>query len=439
MTLSRNSLLALLLAVALFPADALQLGPLEVRTDFGEPLDAYITLADTARLRARDISLGFYDYRRKNRALQPERVLVLARLRYQILKPSRNKDLVVRLYTEEPLEEARIGFNLRINSRRSGSDSRSYLHILPGTLVAGSDGAIRDRRRDRRTLRNRRDSGWNLGIAAPVRGLYVSSNDYDALWPMAQQLKSGYGISAFQAMLAIFDLNRHAFGQDGSGRKNINFLWGGKELRMPSLDEMRSYDRTSSIVEVAKQNYYSGMELPIHESAIRDLLVITPPDDVGTEPVEPWVEEPVRRAPRVQLPDEPAPVVPAVPPTDDDDLPAAPEEGDGLLLYLLVAGGVLLVVILGVLLRRGGDGGSSGGSGGSAPAGRGDDLANQMALLRAHVDMKDSAGARTIYEKIAANPALSSAGRSAADELMKRLKDSIAGDDNNPAGDDNKA
>lgn len=405
------------------PVAALQLGPLQIRSDFGQPLAAYIEVADSGKVSPRRLQLQFYDYRNPNRAVQMERVLVLSRLHYEIVRPQKGGNLFVHLYTQEPLEEVRISFSMRVQARRVGSSERKYLHILPGTQVAGSDGAVRDRRRSRRTLSRRRDQGWQLGMAAPEAGLYVSSNDYHALWVMAQQLKSGYGISAFQAMLAIFDINRHAFGQDSTGNRNINLLWAGKELRMPTLDEMRSYDRSSSVVEVARQNYYAEVA-PLDEVALRQILTLSAPEDTeilaggmrDEDSEEQWggYDRPVLLEEEQEGSDE-AGVDWGSPLQPEEGLPEE-EEALGLWVWLLIAGALVLIVVLLRVFR---------GMGSSSASVAEEDLniPDQIALLRAHTDMKDEIAAQRLYKRIIASANLSHDHRRQADELIARLKE----------------
>ena len=387
---------SLLTALLALPAIALDLGPLVINSDFGQPLQASITVRDSANARARNLDVQFYDYRRADRPLRPDQVLVLSRLRYEVSRNRRGEDLRIRLFTDEPLEEARIGFRLRVRDKRQRTQAgRGYLHILPGTSVRRSDGATRDRRRDRRTLRARRSSGWQLGMAAPEKNLYVSSTDYHALWVMAQQLKSGYGLSAFQAMLAIYDINRHAFGEDVRGEKNINLLWAGEELRMPTLDEMRSYDRPSSIVEVALQNYYAEAG-PLCERCLAGVLRLQAPEELQIDELEPYEEAeadvdrdlPTPRRPDLEVPAE-APSLPE----DDPEMDSRP----GWLLYLLILVAVLLVIVLIIVwMRRRGSGTSRRAEEQDVGKQR---VVEQLQQLRDYVQANDER-AQDVYQRI---------------------------------------
>ena len=415
------SLLTVLLAL---PALALDLGPLVINSDFGHPLQASVRVKDSANARARNLDVQFYDYRRADRPLRPDQVLVLSRLRYEVLRQRSGEDLRIRLYTNEPLEEARIGFRLRVRDRRERTEARrGYLHILPGTSVKRSDGATRDRRRDRRTLMERRSSGWQLGMAAPEKNLYVSSTDYHALWVAGQQLKSGYGLSAFQAMLAIFDINRHAFGEDVRGEKNINLLWAGEELRMPTLDEMRSYDRPSSIVEVALQNYYAEAG-PLCERCLAGVLRLQAPEELQIDELEPYEEADAgvdRDLPTPRRPDLEVPAEVAVPLPDDElDL----DTGSGWLLYLLILGIVLLAgVLIFLWMRRRG---WSIGRRQVEQDVRKQRVIEQMQQLRDYVQAKDER-AQALYQSILQSAHATSEQISEAEDLMQ----SFASDNQN--------
>ncbi|MGI9346298.1 MAG: type IV pilus assembly protein FimV [Gammaproteobacteria bacterium] len=456
---------------------AVELGPLEISSAFGEPLEAQIELLDSARLSKRNLAIRFYDYRVGDKLLRPSQVLVLARLKYEIIQPEsggarRNKNWYIRLYTTEVLEEARLAFRIRARVGRNEFTARRYLFVLPDTLVAGSDGARVDRRRSQRLLAARRQQNWELALASPKNNSFVSSSDYNALWTVAQQLKSGYGISAFQAMLAIFDINRHAFALDGTGNKNINLLQATKELRMPTVDEMRSYDRTSSIVEVARQNYYSDTG-PLDVRALRQILRLEP---VAVAPVvAPRVSPEPKEAPVIRRPEpEPAPVIKRdpsrtveaeLPPPSEapfvqrqpDSLPqggavTSPAEalgrrdsdlegasGTSWLFYLLI---VLAIAVLGaagylgynffMARRQEGSGSARPPAAAPTPPAAGarseQEVDNQLALLRAHVEMKDSTRAGSLHERIQSNPNATGGQKQQARDLVARLEQSDSGD-----------
>lgn len=83
--------------------------------------------------------------------------------------------------------------------------------------------------------------------AAAARSELQTSRS-DTLWDIALQNRPA-GASVHQTMLAILDLNPHAF-IDG----NINQLRAGQTLRLPDAEQARSRSQADAIAQVAQQN-----------------------------------------------------------------------------------------------------------------------------------------------------------------------------------------
>ena len=227
-------------------------------------------------------------------------VLATTQLKTRLVRRDGDKDnAYLQLTTSKPLQEVRIDFWLSVVDRRGNQDKQRYLYVLSGSQTEGSDGAAQDLRRDRRTLSRRKGQQFQLGLASPEA--VVSTSDYSNLWDVAMQLRAGYGVTVYQTMMAIYEMNRHAFGQE-----NINTLLRGKELLMPTIDKVRSYGRSAAIRNVALMNYNFGIG-PVDEMAIADVLRLR---DVRQRPQRQVARrarptEPEWSAPVPELPDAP--------------------------------------------------------------------------------------------------------------------------------------
>ncbi len=87
------------------------------------------------------------------------------------------------------------------------------------------------------------DSGYATSSAGDV---YVERGD--TLWGIARRMRPDSRLSMNQTMLAIYESNREAFGN------NINILRAGATLRIPSADDIFQISRADATSEVRRQN-----------------------------------------------------------------------------------------------------------------------------------------------------------------------------------------
>src|SRR5690606_37366741 len=77
----------------------------------------------------------------------------------------------------------------------------------------------------------------------------LKTDGSDTLWHIAQANRPSNRVTTQQTMLAIQDLNPHAF-IDG----NINLLKAGQVLRMPTLDDVEKRSADQAVAQVRAQN-----------------------------------------------------------------------------------------------------------------------------------------------------------------------------------------
>jgi pilus assembly protein FimV len=101
----------------------------------------------------------------------------------------------------------------------------------------------------------------------------------DTLWGIAARNRPDSRLSVNQTMLAIYEANRDAFGN------NINFLKAGASLTVPSADEIFQINRRDALDEVQRQHSAWGGNYTAPVEATRPSLTLVPPDEdpVGTD------------------------------------------------------------------------------------------------------------------------------------------------------------
>ena len=296
------ALLALIWALAA-PVQAIELGPMEVKSRVGQPLEAVIPISvESRRTQARDIQSNFFDYRRDTKAIKASQILALAPVKASIRKVGTRKFELL-LTTNTPVREVRIAFGIKSNDGRGRTDSRRYIAIVPGSYEPKTDGA-KSTFLNNRGIR-RLDGNTNFVHGAANPGDVVSSSDYDSLWDLALQVKAGYGVSVYQTMIAIFNSNRHAFKE-----QNINNLMKGFEIAVPRLRNIDNFDRSTAIRAVAQMNYIASIG-PVWERPIRDLLDLAAPDpSVVSNRDKPSVEDTMADVSYIPWTDEPVEIAP---------------------------------------------------------------------------------------------------------------------------------
>jgi pilus assembly protein FimV len=96
------------------------------------------------------------------------------------------------------------------------------------------------------------------------------------LWRIATDLRPDSRLTMNQTMLAIFQANPEAFGN------NVNMLRAGARLRIPSADEIFQINRAEALAEVQRQHAeWGGSVTP--EIETQPSLTLVPPDDVDAD------------------------------------------------------------------------------------------------------------------------------------------------------------
>ncbi|WP_083900557.1 FimV/HubP family polar landmark protein [Thiolinea disciformis] len=85
--------------------------------------------------------------------------------------------------------------------------------------------------------------------AAPTSSTYGPVTANETLWSVAAKLNPDPSISVEQTMLALYNYNPHAFNS-----RNINTLQKGAYLTLPSIDDIKRYNRNATLRDIAQQN-----------------------------------------------------------------------------------------------------------------------------------------------------------------------------------------
>lgn len=259
----RKLVLAIAAASALTSgtAYALGLGEIDLQSSLSQPLVAEIELLEVRDLASNEVIPALASPEEFNKA-GVDRQYFLTDLKFTPVVKANGKS-VIRITSTKPVREPYLNFLVEV-LWPNGRLLREYTLLLdppmytpqavtaPSLPVAAaplprpaSDPAPRPVTPT--AAAPSRPVAPSAPPASKIDGDQYKTTSSDTLWEIAQ--RSRQGGSVHQAMLAIQDLNPHAF-VDG----NINRLKSGQILRLPTEEQIKSRSQAESIAQVAEQN-----------------------------------------------------------------------------------------------------------------------------------------------------------------------------------------
>lgn len=242
-------------------AQALGLGEIELQSWLNEPLDAEISLRQSAGVDPGDVFVNVAPEAAYQR-VGLERNQFLSKLKFEVVTGS-DGNLAINVSSREPVREPYLNFLLEL-TWPNGRLMREYAVLVDPPVYAEESGVREQvsapvssaasapaRQTTTRSAESvRREAAVQR---APARGYQPDSfgptGPSDTLWTIAQRMRPDSSVSMQQMMLAIQDLNPDAF-IDG----NINKLKRGQVLRAPTLDQIQSLTKAEANRVVARQN-----------------------------------------------------------------------------------------------------------------------------------------------------------------------------------------
>ena len=257
--------------VALVPALALELGPIEARSALYEPLDARIPVRDarSGDLEGLNVTLGSPA---QFELAGVARLQHLGLLEFVVVAEGEGGYIHVR--TAEPIIEPSLTFLIDVDWPR-GRTVRGYkLHLAS---AAGS-AATRPARRAEPAAQPETDPppAASDSEPAPSGAAYGPVRNSETLWSIASLSRPDTSVSTQRMMLAILEANPEAF-----AIRNVNGLRAGATLRIPGRDEIGPDDLHAAIAEVKRQH---AAWLEHRKSASTRAAPAPAPADPGPEP-----------------------------------------------------------------------------------------------------------------------------------------------------------
>ena len=242
-------------------AQALGLGEIELQSWLNEPLDAEISLRQSAGVDPGDVFVNVAPEAAYQR-VGLERNQFLSKLKFEVVTGS-DGNLAINVSSREPVREPYLNFLLEL-TWPNGRLMREYAVLVDPPVYAEESGvqeqvsapvsSAASAPARQSTTRSPESVRREAAVQrAPARGYQPDSfgptGPSDTLWSIAQRMRPDSSVSMQQMMLAIQDLNPDAF-IDG----NINKLKRGQVLRAPTLDQIQSRTKAEANRVVARQN-----------------------------------------------------------------------------------------------------------------------------------------------------------------------------------------
>ncbi|OZC37176.1 hypothetical protein B9Q17_03400 [Marinobacter vinifirmus] len=242
-------------------AQALGLGEIELQSWLNEPLDAEISLRQSAGVDPGDVFVNVAPEAAYQR-VGLERNQFLSKLKFEVVTGS-DGNLAINVSSREPVREPYLNFLLEL-TWPNGRLMREYAVLVDPPVYAEESG-VREQvsapvssaasaPARQTTTRSPESIRREAAVQrAPARGYqpdtFGPTGPSDTLWMIAQRMRPDSSVSMQQMMLAIQDLNPDAF-IDG----NINKLKRGQVLRAPTLDQIQRRTKAEANRVVARQN-----------------------------------------------------------------------------------------------------------------------------------------------------------------------------------------
>ena len=242
-------------------AQALGLGEIELQSWLNEPLDAEISLRQSAGVDPGDVFVNVAPESAYQR-VGLERNQFLSKLKFEVVTGS-DGNLAINVSSREPVREPYLNFLLEL-TWPNGRLMREYAVLVDPPVYAEESGvqeqvsapvsSAASAPARQTTTRSPESVRREAAVQrAPARGYQPDSfgptGPSDTLWSIAQRMRPDSSVSMQQMMLAIQDLNPDAF-IDG----NINKLKRGQVLRAPTLDQIQRRTKAEANRVVARQN-----------------------------------------------------------------------------------------------------------------------------------------------------------------------------------------
>ena len=242
-------------------AQALGLGEIELQSWLNEPLDAEISLRQSAGVDPGDVFVNVAPESAYQR-LGLERNQFLSKLKFEVVTGS-DGNLAINVSSREPVREPYLNFLLEL-TWPNGRLMREYAVLVDPPVYAEESGvqeqvsapvsSAASAPARQTTTRSPESVRREAAVQrAPARGYQPDSfgptGPSDTLWTIAQRMRPDSSVSMQQMMLAIQDLNPDAFIAG-----NINKLKRGQVLRAPTLDQIQRRTKAEANRVVARQN-----------------------------------------------------------------------------------------------------------------------------------------------------------------------------------------
>ena len=242
-------------------AQALGLGEIELQSWLNEPLDAEISLRQSAGVDPGDVFVNVAPESAYQR-VGLERNQFLSKLKFEVVTGS-DGNLAINVSSREPVREPYLNFLLEL-TWPNGRLMREYAVLVDPPVYAEESGvqeqvsapvsSAASAPARQTTTRSPESVRREAAVQrAPARGYQPDSfgptGPSDTLWTIAQRMRPDSSVSMQQMMLAIQDLNPDAFIAG-----NINKLKRGQVLRAPTLDQIQSRTKAEANRVVARQN-----------------------------------------------------------------------------------------------------------------------------------------------------------------------------------------
>ena len=281
-------------------AQALGLGEIELQSWLNEPLDAEISLRQSAGVDPGDVFVNVAPESAYQR-VGLERNQFLSKLKFEVVTGS-DGNLAINVSSREPVREPYLNFLLEL-TWPNGRLMREYAVLVDPPVYAEESG-VREQvsapvssaasaPARQTTTRSPESVRREAAVQrAPARGYQPDSfgptGPSDTLWTIAQRMRPDSSVSMQQMMLAIQDLNPDAFIAG-----NINKLKRGQVLRAPTLDQIQSRTKAEANRVVTRQNeeFQSPRPVDATRTAQAETAPVQTAGNAGTDELKLLVAE----------------------------------------------------------------------------------------------------------------------------------------------------
>ncbi|MDA0679510.1 MAG: hypothetical protein O2880_04175 [Proteobacteria bacterium] len=290
---------------------ALGLGEIRLSSALNEPMRAEIDLLSATPDELDNLTIGLASAETFDR-YDLDRPLFLTRLRFDIVKSGRTDGNFIRVTSLEPVTEPFVTFLVEASWSR-GRLLREYTILLDPPTFAPPPATQSTQAVTAPSRATTADSGQiqrqvpapvpspaparsqvqapvqsqSPQVTAPAQSQTQGQPTFDetpgdvlvvqrgeTLWGITTRVRPDSRLTINQTMLAIFEANPEAFGD------NINVMRAGATLRIPSADDIFRISRGDAFAEVQRQNNaWGGLPGVVAPTQARPSLTLVPPDE----------------------------------------------------------------------------------------------------------------------------------------------------------------